>query len=85
MRRGKDMLAVGNITGAMAFQSTIPVALGLTVTDWQLNKFATAAGVLGLAGAGLALWRLERGRMGGPAALAWASLFLALVVFVAVG
>ena len=85
MRKGKDMLAIGNITGAMAFQSTIPVALGLVVTDWQLDKFATAAGVLALAGGGLALWRLERGRMGGPAALAWASMFLALVVFVAVG
>ena len=85
MRRGKDMLAIGNITGAMAFQSTIPVALGLTVTDWKLDKFATAAGVLGLVGGALALWRLEQGRMGGPAALAWASLFLALVAFVALG
>jgi cation:H+ antiporter len=85
MRHGKDMLAIGNLTGAMAFQATIPVALGLTVTEWQLDKYATAAGVLGLAGGALALWRLERGRMGGPAALAWASMFLALVVFVAVG
>jgi len=85
MRRGKDMLAIGNITGAMAFQATIPVALGLVVTDWQLDRYATAAGVLGLAGGGLALWRLEQGRMGGPAALAWASMFLALVVFVALG
>ena len=85
MRQGKDMLAIGNITGAMAFQATVPVSLGLVVTEWQLDKFATAAGVIALAGAGLAWWRLEVGRMGGPAALAWASLFIALVVFVAVG
>ena len=85
MRHGKDMLAIGNITGAMAFQATVPVALGLTLTNWELDKFATAAGVLGLAGGALALWRLEVGRMGLPAALAWAALFLALVAFVIVG
>jgi len=55
MREGKDMLALGNITGAMAFQSTVPVALGLAVTDWQLDRYATAAGVLALIGGALAL------------------------------
>jgi cation:H+ antiporter len=85
MRRSKDQLAVGNVTGAMAFQATIPVALGLIVTDWALDRFATAAGVIALAGGGLALWRLERQRMGAPAALAWASLFATLIVFVIAG
>lgn len=28
-RRGKDALALGNITGAMVFQSMIPVVVGL--------------------------------------------------------
>ncbi|MGI8622725.1 MAG: sodium:calcium antiporter [Solirubrobacteraceae bacterium] len=85
MRKDKDQLAVGNVTGALAFQSTIPVALGLAVTDWQLNRFATAAGVLALIGGALALWRLQRRSMGVPAALAWAALFGALIAFVAVG
>ena len=85
MREGKDMLAVGNITGAMAFQSTVPVALGLAVTDWQLDRYATAAGVLALIGGALALWRFERRSMGAPAAVAWGALFLALLVFVIVG
>jgi len=82
MRQDKDMLAVGNITGAMAFQGTVAVALGLAVTDWQLDRYATVAGVLALAGAALAFWRLERRRMGAPAVVAWAALFLALVAFV---
>lgn len=30
----KDTLALGNITGAMVFQSTIPMAVGLTLTPW---------------------------------------------------
>ena len=37
VRRGKDALALGNITGAMTFQATIPVVLGLVFTDWELD------------------------------------------------
>jgi cation:H+ antiporter len=85
MRRDKDELAVGNVTGAMAFQGTIPVALGLVVTQWELDKFATAAGCLALAGGGLAYWRLEAGSMNVPAAIGWAALFASVIVFVIVG
>ena len=35
---GKDSLALGNITGAMVFQSTIPIAVGLALTDWDLDQ-----------------------------------------------
>jgi len=34
--RGKDTLALGNITGAMVFQSSIPVSIGIIFTDWEL-------------------------------------------------
>lgn len=37
IRSRKDNLALGNITGAMVFQSTIPVAFGLAATNWSLN------------------------------------------------
>ncbi|MDQ4042864.1 MAG: sodium:calcium antiporter, partial [Actinomycetota bacterium] len=37
LREDKDTLAVGNITGAMVFQSTLPVALGLAFTRWELD------------------------------------------------
>jgi cation:H+ antiporter len=36
MGRKKDTLALGNITGAMVFQSLIPVAVGMCFTDWRL-------------------------------------------------
>jgi cation:H+ antiporter len=36
----KDTLAVGNITGAMVFQGTFPVAVGLIGTPWHLNFYA---------------------------------------------
>ena len=35
VRRGKDTLAFGNITGAMVFQGTLLPALGITLTPWQ--------------------------------------------------
>ncbi|MDH4122807.1 MAG: sodium:calcium antiporter [Thermoplasmata archaeon] len=34
--RGKDTLALGNITGAMVFQSSIPVSIGIIFTDWVM-------------------------------------------------
>lgn len=85
MRQSKDTLAVGNVTGAMAFQATVPVALGLVITSWDLDKFAVAAGVLALLGGALALWRLEHRSVGPASALAFSALFAALLVFVAVG
>ena len=85
MRRDKDALAVGNITGAMAFQSTLPIALGLVITEWNLDQFAVAAGVAGLAGGALALWRLPKDRIGTPAVAAWSALFVGFVAFAALG
>lgn len=35
--RGKDTLALGNITGAMVFQSSFPVSIGLLFTKWSLE------------------------------------------------
>ena len=32
IREGKDTLALGNVTGAMMFQSTVPVAFGILFT-----------------------------------------------------
>jgi cation:H+ antiporter len=85
MSRDKDTLAVGNITGAMAFQSTVPIAFGLAVTDWDLDRFAVAAGVAGLAGGALALWRLPKDRLGIPVVAAWSALFAGFVAFAALG
>jgi cation:H+ antiporter len=85
MRRDKDTLAVGNITGAMAFQATVPIAFGLAVTDWDLDRYAVAAGVAGLAGGALALWRLPKDRLGLPVVAAWSALFAGFVAFAALG
>ena len=48
VRQGKDTLALGNITGAMVFQSTFPVSVGLLFTTWQLTQTALVSGVMAL-------------------------------------
>ena len=44
--RDKDTLALGNITGAMAFQGTLPVTLGIVFTSWNLSLEWGTAGFL---------------------------------------
>jgi cation:H+ antiporter len=43
LRDNKDTLAVGNITGAMVFQSTIPVSIGILFTPWRLDFLSALA------------------------------------------
>lgn len=47
--KGRDTLALGNITGAMVFQATFPVSVGLLFTDWNISGLALLSAVLALA------------------------------------
>jgi cation:H+ antiporter len=86
VREGKDALALGNISGAMVFQSTIPFGIGLLFTDWDLGGNATLSIVLGLAGGFLVYEMLHRrGRFGLAAVLTWFALYAAYIAVVAVG
>ncbi len=57
IRRGKDTLAFGNITGAMVFQGSLLPALGLAITPWQPTP-EVIAGVLVTYAAGLWMYWL---------------------------
>ncbi len=63
MGRKKDTLALGNITGAMVFQSTFPVAIGLVFTDWVLwsegDWYAVVAAGIALLSGSLLYGRLR--------------------------
>jgi cation:H+ antiporter len=50
LRGNKDTLALGNITGAMVFQSSVPVALGLAFTNWSLDLLNILSVALALLG-----------------------------------
>ncbi len=85
VREGKDSLALGNITGAMVFQSTIPMGIGLVFTDWDLTGNAAVSIALGLAGGVIAYWALRlRDRFELPPVLAWIALYATFIVVVAV-
>jgi len=49
--KGRDTLALGNITGAMVFQSTFPVSVGLLFTEWQITGMALFSAVLAISSA----------------------------------
>lgn len=84
VREGKDALALGNITGAMVFQSTIPIGIGLLFTDWELDGNAILSIGLGLAGGVLAYQSLHRsGRFKLPAVVGWIALYVSFIVVVA--
>jgi cation:H+ antiporter len=85
VREGKDALALGNITGAMVFQSMIPVGIGLMFTDWDLSWTAVLSIVLGLAGGVLAYESLHLARRFKlPAIIGWFVLYSSFIVAVAV-
>lgn len=46
--RKKDTLAMGNITGAMVFQSCVPVAIGIVATHWVLDGKAVVSALMAL-------------------------------------
>ena len=83
VRRRKDTLALGNMTGAMVFQSSFPVTIGLLLTPWHLEGPALVAAVLALV-AGSVLWlqvRL-RGRLSGKMLLFQGIFYVGYVVYV---
>jgi cation:H+ antiporter len=83
IREGKDSLALGNITGAMVFQSTIPVGIGLVFTDWALSTNAAISMALGLTGGFVAYEALHRrGRFNLPVVAAWFTLYVAYIAAV---
>ena len=59
VRQRKDTLALGNLTGAMVFQSSFPVTIGLLLTPWRFtgagNLDSLVAALVALC-AGSVLW-----------------------------
>jgi cation:H+ antiporter len=78
IRDRKDTLALGNITGAMVFQSTIPVCVGLALTPWELDRFSIVAAALALASGAIAWVGLRLRRR-----ISWPTLALGLPFYVA--
>ncbi len=83
VRRNKDTLAMGNMTGAMVFQSSFPVTVGLLLTPWELaHEALVAACVALLAGSVLYLTLRFRGRLSARLLLLQGVFYVGYVAYV---
>lgn len=87
LRDNKDTLALGNITGAMVFQSTIPVSVGIMFTPWDLGFLSALSAVFALvSGAVFIGFLLRKGPLRGfyllGAGILYAAFLVAAVVVV---
>jgi cation:H+ antiporter len=79
--RSKDTLALGNITGAMVFQSSLIPALGIFLTPWQLTHSALIVAVLAIASASFIFWELRKKKHISALMLIVGGLFYALFIY----
>lgn len=87
IRRGRDTLAFGNITGALVFQGTLLPAFGVFLDSWQPRADILAAVGLTLACSLWLWWRVRAGRLSavhmgfnGAAYLAFLILIFAIAI-----
>ena len=90
VRQNKDTLAMGNITGAMVFQSCIPTVVGLVLASeaWSIKEGSytafASAGIAFLASAAIFLPMVRRGGLHGRHLLIGGVFYLAYLVLVVV-
>jgi cation:H+ antiporter len=90
VRQNKDTLAMGNITGAMVFQSTIPTVVGLVLASeaWQIKEGSytafASAGIAFLASAAIFIPMVRRGGLTGRHLLVGGLFYLAYLILVIV-
>jgi cation:H+ antiporter len=79
IRQGKDNLALANITGAMVFQSCIPVALGLAFTPWHLSPAELLGGAIAIFSTALLYVNLRDGELGTPTLMVGGAAYAAFI------
>lgn len=76
----KDTLALGNVTGAMVFQSCIPVTVGILATSWELDiKVIVSAIIAILSATATYLWIELKGKLN-PIPLIGGGIFYILFI-----
>ena len=80
IRRGKDTLALGNLTGAMVFQSSVIPAIGIALTPWRLDALALWSAFLALGAALVPFLSLQRKGVIFPTSLLIGGVFYLLFI-----
>jgi len=80
--KNKDNLALANISGAMVFQSCIPVSVGITFTSWELNPTMLASSLLAIASTIFILTWIKIKKKLNPFPLLLGGAFYAIFIFI---
>ncbi len=84
--KGKDTLAIGNITGAMVFQGSVITAIGILMTGWNLSSAAFTTVILTFVSVSLAYWQIRTKHRLTPYTLLIGGVFyLIFIVLILIG
>ena len=81
VRQGKETLALGNISGSMMIQATVPSAFGIYFTPWLFDAHLLWAGAVTLVAVSYLLITLKRDKLT-PIRLVYAGLFYMLFAII---
>ena len=82
IRKRKDTLALGNISGAMVFQSCIPVSIGILFTSWQLEDVALMSAILAILSSTVVYcWMKIRGKLTPVPLLTGGVLYIVYILY----
>lgn len=85
IRKGRDTLAFGNITGAMVFQGTVIPGVGMLLLPWSFQGgHAAMAVALALAGSAWIYFLQASGRLNGRMLLCNGFLYTIFIVYIIV-
>ncbi len=86
INKGKDTLAMGNITGAMVFQGSVITAMGILLTEWKLTHASFLTAFLTFASIGLAYGQIKIKKTLTPSTLlAGGAFYFAFIILVITG
>lgn len=81
--RGKDTLALGNITGAMVFQSSIVPTVGILLTPWVLTFSAMLSAGLAILSGGLIYSQIKlRGHLTPPILFIGGGVYILFIILI---
>lgn len=82
--KGRDTLAMGNVTGAMVFQSTFPVSVGIIFTDWNITGYALVSVCLAIFASLILLGEIHLKRRISPFTLIFSGSFYLVYAFLVI-
>lgn len=81
--KNKDTLALGNITGAMVFQSCIPIAIGVLATSWNLNLLLIVNATLAILSAVFSyVWVKVKGELSPLPLIVGGALYTFFIIYI---